>query len=124
MNKQRLILKNALIINARGTKEIASQIFRYDKMREVRLDLDKLEVKVLMSYDESYFRVINDKDIKQSSGEKSKDEIVRKLMTFYNQLLSSAMQLSPEEMENLKKQREALNKKVEESKNKTEIKKK
>lgn len=105
MKKHTVIGKHALILNARGEKELAAQIFVYDHIREVRLDMEKLEIKLLMNYDESYFRVysINKTD------ELDINEARNSLINFYNGLINAAMKLTKEEQEVLqKKQKEAI----------------
>ena len=103
MNTQRIISKHALILIARGNKEIASQIYVYDHMREIRVDLEALEVKVLMDYDESYHRVF-----KIEPNEKLNENDARKIVVeFYNNLLNSSMKLTKEEINNISAQRKA-----------------
>lgn len=100
-NIQRIIGKNALILVAKGKKEIASQIFVYDHIREIRVDTEEFEVKILMDYDDSYFRVL-----KVNLNEKiSEKEALKISLDFYNNLLNASMKLSKEEMESFKNQR-------------------
>ncbi len=104
MNRtQRLISKHALILMARGEKEIASQVFVYDHMREIRADIKELEVKVLMDYDQNYHRVFK-VDVKDDA---DRPRATKMVLDFYNNLLNASMKLTDEEIENLKTQREA-----------------
>ena len=97
-----IIGKNSLLISARGQKELAAQIFNYDLVREVRLDIDNKEIKLLMTYDESYFRVFQTfaKDETEDSNKEAQDKLIK----FYNDLLYAAMKLTKEEVENLNNQ--------------------
>lgn len=108
MNTQRIIGKHALILVARGQKEIASQIFIYDHIREIRVDTEALEVKVLMDYDSSYFRVFK-VQVNEHIDEIKAQKLV---LDFYNNLLNASMKLTPEEIENIKKQREMQKKNI------------
>ena len=102
MNKtQKIIGKNALILMVKGETQIASQIFVYEHFREIRVNTEELEVKVLMAYDDSYHRVF--KVI--VSDKLPKDEAVNILLGFYNNLLNAAMKLTHEEIENIKNQK-------------------
>ena len=109
--RRTVIGRHALIIAARGESELASQIFNYDFIREVRLDLEILEVKVLMTYDDAFFRVfsIKPKDEKKESLKEAQDMVIK----FYNDLINASMKLTKEELENIRKQQEKL---IEESK--------
>lgn len=117
---QRLISKHALILMARGEKEIASQVFVYDHMREIRADVEALEVKVLMDYDQNYHRVFK-VDVKN---EEERPMAVKMVLDFYNNLLNASMKLTEEEIENLKNQKEAqaeqIKKNIEAAKEQTE----
>ncbi|NQX83250.1 MAG: hypothetical protein HRS50_00855 [Mycoplasmataceae bacterium] len=106
MKTQRIIGKHALILIAKGEKEIASQIFVYNHIREIRVDIENLEVKVLMSYDSSYFRVLKITSTKILSKEKALNIVI----DFYNNLLNASIKLTPEEIENIKSQRESQKK--------------
>ncbi len=107
---QRVVSKHALILMGRGNTEIAAQIFVYDHMREIRVDLEQLEVKVLMDYDSAYHRVF-----KVEVNEKLTKEVATKMvMDFYNNLLNASMKLSDEERENILNQRKAHFEKVKE----------
>lgn len=119
-NTQRIIGKHALILVAKGQKEIAAQIFVYDHFREIRVDIEKLEVKILMDYDDSYFRVfrmIIEKEI-------TKEMAVKQTLDFYNNVLNASMKLTKEEVKNIKEQRanhlEKM-KKIKESKESKEV---
>lgn len=101
---QRIIGKHALLIAAKGNVELAAQIFVYDQMREVRLDLEKLEVRVLMTYDKDYFRVFSVKVNDNINMERAKELV----LNFYNNLLNASMKLTKEEIENLRKQQANL----------------
>ncbi|RKX65639.1 MAG: hypothetical protein DRP42_04410 [Tenericutes bacterium] len=98
--------KSALVLTARGENEAASQIFNYESMREIRIDLVELEVKVLMTYDESYFRVfkITAKDESPEALEVAKKQILK----FYNDLLNASMRLTKEEVDAIKKRQEEM----------------
>ncbi len=104
MNRiQRIIGKHALILIASGQKEIASQVFVYDRIREIRADVELLEVKVLMTYDEAFHRVFKVEIDKNMNKSQAKTLV----LNFYNNLLNATMKLTEEEVENIKKQREA-----------------
>ncbi len=108
---QRVVSKHALILMGRGQTEIAAQVFVYDHMREIRADLENLEVKVLMDYDTSYHRVF-----KVEVNEKiTKEEAMKLVLDFYNNLLNASMKLTDEEKENLLAQRKAQAEKVKEA---------
>lgn len=100
-----IIGKHQLIIIARGEKEIASQLFNYDDMREIRLSLTDLEVRVLMNYDESYHRVFKISLKDNSADERAKAE--QAVLKFYNDLTSASMKFTKEEIDNLQKQHQA-----------------
>ncbi len=104
MSTQRIIGKNALILMARGKTEIASQIFVYNQIREVRVNIDLLEVKVLMLGDDSYHRVFKVETSETLPIEKARTLV----LSFYNNLLNASMKLSKEEIDSIKKQRESL----------------
>lgn len=97
-----IIGKKALLISARGETELAAQMFYYDQIREVRLDKKNNEVKLLMTYDDSYFRVFQVFPVDES--ESSSKDVEQKLLKFYNDLLYSAMGFTQEEVENLNAQ--------------------
>ncbi len=108
---QRVVSKHALILMGRGQTEIAAQIFVYDHMREIRVDLENLEVKVLMNYDSAFHRVF-----KVEVNEKmTKEQATKLTLDFYNNLLNASMKLSEEEMKNLAEQRKASVEKMKES---------
>ncbi len=108
---QRVVSKHALILMGRGNTEIAAQIFVYDHMREIRADLEKLEVRVLMDYDNAFHRVF-----KVEVNEKvTKEEATKLVLDFYNNLLNASMKLSDEERENIVAQRKAQVEKVKEA---------
>ncbi len=108
--KQTIVGKNALVIAAAGEKKMAAQIFNYDHVKEIRLDLDTFEVKVLMDYDEAYYRVYSanpDKNNKEQV--KHASETITK---FYNDLVNASMKLTKEEADNIKKQRKEISEKI------------
>lgn len=111
-NMQRLIGKHALVIAAKGQTELAAQVFVYDQIREVRADLEKLEVRVLMAYDKDYFRVFSVKPSETLTVEKAKEIVIN----FYNNLLNASIKLSDEELKHLREQQEAVNTKIKEQK--------
>ncbi len=111
VSKNTIIGKSSLLLTARGTKELAAQIFNYDLMREVRLDLENNEVKVLMTYDDSYYRVFQ--LFPQTNTPEEKQEIEKRLLGFYNDLLHASMKLTAEEVERLNKQVEEHRKTLE-----------
>ncbi len=99
---QRIIGKHALIIAAKGNTELAAQIFVYDQIREVRVDVEKFEVRVLMAYDKDYFRVFSVQPNENVTAEKARELVIN----FYNNLLNASMKLTPEEVANLKVQQQ------------------
>ncbi|NOQ50088.1 MAG: hypothetical protein GQ557_00285 [Mycoplasmataceae bacterium] len=102
-SKKTIIGKHALILIVRGEKELASQVFVYDQIREVRANLETMEVKVLMSYDEAYFRVFSlpvEKDWSEAEIKKNQENILK----FYNNLLNAASKFSHEELTTMAKQ--------------------
>lgn len=106
MKRQTVIGKNALVIAGVSEKQMAAQVFNYSDVREVRLDLENFEVKLLMNYDDAYFRVYS-----SSPDMEKEDQVVKATqMTtkFYNDLINASMRLSKDELENIKKQREAV----------------
>ncbi len=105
---QRVVAKHALILMGRGNTEIASQIFVYDHMREIRADLETFEVKVLMDYDTAYHRVFK-VEVNENI---SKEQATKLVLDFYNNLLNASMKLSDEERENILAQRKAQAEKV------------
>lgn len=108
-NMQRIIGKHALIIAGKGQTELAAQVFVYDQIREIRADIEKLEIRVLMAYDKDYFRVFSVQPNENLTVEKAR-EIV---MNFYNNLLNASMKLSEEEVKNLRNQ-QVMNTKIRE----------
>ncbi len=108
---QRVISKHALILMGRGETEVAAQVFVYDQMREIRADIEQLEVKVLMSNETHFNRVfkveVNDKI--------TKEQAVKLVLDFYNNLLSASMKLTDEEKQNLANQRKAQVEKIQEA---------
>ncbi len=108
---QRVVSKHALILMGRGQTEIAAQIFVYDHMREIRVDMENLEVKVLMDYDTAYHRVFK-VDVNENM---TKEQGVKLTLDFYNNLLNASMKLSEEEMKNLAEQRKAQFEKMKEA---------
>lgn len=110
MKRQTVIGKKALVIAGVGEAQMAAQIFNYSDVREVRLDMDTMEVKLLMNYDDAYFRVYSaTPDMKNAEQVAKATEMVTK---FYNDLINASMRLSEEEMKNIKAQRDALTSKV------------
>ena len=109
MEIQRIIGKKSLTIVVTGEKELAAQIFAYEKFKEVRLDLSNWEVKILMDYDEAYYKVFKIEPSEELPEEKCKEIIIQ----FYNNLLNSAMRLSEQEMKNLQNQHNENMKKIE-----------
>lgn len=114
-NTQRIIGKHALILVARGLKEVAAQVFVYDHIREIRVDTEEFEVKILMDYDESYFRVFKI----QPNNEVTKEQTLKIVLEFYNNLLNASMKLTDVEIKNIRMQREQQMKKVNENLKKT-----
>ncbi len=108
---QRVVSKHALILMGRGNTEIAAQIFVYDHMREIRVDLENLEVKVLMDYDQNYFRVFK----VEVNENLTKEAATKLVLDFYNNLLNASMKLSDEEMKNLAEQRKAQFERIKEA---------
>lgn len=100
--RRTIISKHGLILAAKGETELASQIFVYDLMREIRMDITKLEVKILMTYDEAFYRVFSVKP--KDDTEEAKKEAEMVVAKFYNDLLNASMKLTPEEIENIRKQ--------------------
>ena len=123
VGKNTIIGKSALLITARGKTEVAAQVFNYDSLREVRLDMENREIKILMNYDQSYYRVFQVQPAEDN--EKAIEEANQKLFKFYNDLLYAAMKLTKEEVENLNKQIEKQRKehieKVEEKKTESKV---
>lgn len=106
MKRQTVIGKNALVIAGVGEKQMAAQVFNYSDVREIRLDLEKFEVKLLMNYDDAYFRVYSaNPDMANQEQVTKATQMVTK---FYNDLINASMKLTEEELENIKKQREQL----------------
>lgn len=100
----RIIGKNQLIIVASSEKEIASQLFNYDDIREIRVSVQDLEVKLLMNYDEAYHRVF--KYIPRDTSIEEKQKAEQTVLRFYNDLINASMRFTKEELENIKKQQE------------------
>ena len=96
MNKRTIVGKNALVIAGVGKEEMAAQVFNYEQVREVRLDMVNLEVKLLMSYDESYFRVFSINAPTNTEEEKTKAKST--VLRFYNDLVNASMRMTKEEM--------------------------
>ncbi len=120
--RRTIIGKHALVLAARGETELASQIFVYDQIREIRMSLKDLEVKVLMTYDEAFYRVfiIKPKDDTEESRKNAEETVLK----FYNDLLNASMKLTPEELENIKKQQEIAAKNAQEAQDKNNAQKK
>ncbi len=110
--KRSIIAKEALFLLAKSETQLASQIFSYDLIREIRVDLKKLEVKVLMTYDEAYFKVY---EIKLTN-EEERSEAEKIINNFYNNLNNAVMRLTQEDIERIKKQAETKAKELEEKK--------
>jgi len=110
MKINRIIGKNSLVLVAQGQKQLAAQIFNYDQIREIRMDFDDLEVKVLLFCDDSYHRVFKIELSDQMDFEEAK----KLTFNFYNNFLNASMKLSKEEIDNLKKQKEEMTKKIKE----------
>ena len=115
MKINRIIGKNSLVLVAQGQKQLAAQIFNYDQIREIRMDFDDLEVKVLLFCDDSYHRVFKIELSDQMDFEEAK----KLTFNFYNNFLNASMKLSKEEIDNLKKQKEEMAKKMNETSKKT-----
>lgn len=113
---QRIVSKHALILMGRGNTEIAAQIFVYDHMREIRVDLEQLEVRVLMDYDTAYHRVFK----VELNENMTKEEATKLVLDFYNNLLNASMKLSDEERANILSQRKAHFEKIKEATGNTE----
>lgn len=84
--------REALTISARGQKEYATQVFNYNHIREIRLDIEKNEVKILTTFDDAYYRVFSD------NSEKAKENA----LFFYNSLMNATLRLEKKDIENLK----------------------
>lgn len=110
--RRTVIGKHALVLAAKGNTELASQVFVYDQIREIRVDLKKLEVKVLMTYDESFYRVFIVKAENETEDARKNAESI--VIKFYNDLLNATMKLTPEELQNIKKQHDEQIKKIKE----------
>ncbi|BDV02370.1 MAG: hypothetical protein HPAVJP_2590 [Candidatus Hepatoplasma vulgare] len=101
-SRKTIIGSKALLISAIGEHEFATQIFDFTKIREIRADLDALEVKILTTFDDSFYRVF--KINLENSEDKEKFEEGKKvLIKFYNDLLNASMRFSKEEIEQLSK---------------------
>ncbi len=116
MNKHTVIGKHALVLHARGEKEIAAQFFVYDFIREVRVDLENLEVKVLMNYDAAYFRVFQ---INKPEDASKIEEAEKEILGFYNGLVNASMKLTQEEKTHLQKQQKEAMQKMKAAQEKT-----
>ncbi len=103
--RRTIIGKHALVLAAKGENELASQIFVYDHLREIRADIKDLEVKVLMNYDESYYRVFKIKLNNENDSEERK-KAEQTILKFYNDLLNVTMKLTNDELENIRKQQQ------------------
>ncbi len=108
---QRVISKHALILMGRGETEVAAQVFVYDQMREIRADIEQLEVKVLMSNETHFNRVFK----VEVSDKITKEQATKLVLDFYNNLLSASMKLTDQEKENLANQRKAQVEKIQEA---------
>jgi hypothetical protein len=117
--RQTVIGKSALVIAATSEKNMAAQIFNYDDVREVRLDMDSLEVKLLMKYDEAYFRVYSIKP--QNNTDEAMKAAQAQIMKFYNDLVNASMKITKEELETIQKQREEFAKKAQENSKETVV---
>ena len=115
MKINRIIGKNSLVLVAQGQKQLAAQIFNYDQIREIRMDFDDLEVKVLLFCDDSYHRVFKIELSDQMDFEEAK----KLTFNFHNNFLNASMKLSKEEIDNLKKQKEEMAKKMNETSKKS-----
>lgn len=93
--------KHSLILLAKGDVEIAAQLFNYDQIREIRADLKKFEVKVLMNYDEAYYRVFSVVPKDESKEEISKAE--NAVIKFHANLINASMKLSADEIKQIQK---------------------
>ncbi len=105
--RRTIIGKHALVLAAKGENELASQIFVYDHLREIRVDIRELEVKVLMNYDESYYRVFKIK-LNNENDENERKKAEETVLKFYNDLLNVTMKLTNEELENIRKQQNKM----------------
>lgn len=96
--------KHSLILLAKGDVEIAAQLFNYDQIREIRADLKKFEVKILMNYDEAYYRVfsVKPKDESEEEIKKAEDAVIK----FHANLINASMKLTPEEIKQVQKMQE------------------
>ncbi len=101
--KKTILGKNSLILIAQGEKEVAAQIFQFDKIREVRVNTETLEVRLLMTFDESYFRVYNIALAEDVSAE-DKAKARANVLKFYNDLLNAASQFTSDDLKNFAKQ--------------------
>jgi hypothetical protein len=110
---RRILGKSALAITLSGPTAGAAQIYNYDHIREVRMDLEKLEVTVLMTYEDAYQRVFNVDAINLT--EEQREIVKKQVLKFYNDLITASMKFTNEEIDNLKKQHENLKKKIEEA---------
>lgn len=93
--------KHSLILLAKGDVEIAAQLFSYDQIREIRADLKTFEVKILMNYDEAYYRVFSVKPKDESKEEIDKAESA--VIKFHANLVNASMKLTPEEIKQIQK---------------------
>lgn len=101
-SRKTIIGSKALMISAAGEHELATQIFEFTKIREIRVDLDNLEVKILTTFDDSFYRVFKVK-IEDLEDKEKIEEGKKILIKFYNDLLNASMRFSKEEIEQLSK---------------------
>ena len=111
----RIIGKKALILMAQSKDEMATQIFCYKQIREIRLNAKNFEVKVLLSGDDAFHRVMK---IELENSKLTKEEALKIVTGFYNDLFNAAARFTPEEVEHLKKQKAAEDAKNKNIKNK------
>ncbi len=112
VGRNTIIGKNQLAIVIANEKEIASQLFNYDDIREIRVSVNDLEVRLLMNYDESYHRVF--KVIPRNNTPEERKQAEIQVLKFYNDLMNASMKFTKEELENIKTQRDALIKEYQE----------
>ncbi len=101
--KKTILGKKSLILIAQGEKEIAAQIFLFEKIREVRVNVETLEVKLLMTFDEAYFRVFSI-STPEDATPKLKEKAKANVLKFYNDLLNAASQFTPEDLKSFVEQ--------------------
>jgi hypothetical protein len=115
--KRRILGRHALAVSISGQNAGATQIYNYDQIREIRLDIENLEVQVLMTYEEAYIRVF-DVPFKEKLNEEQLKEAKGRVLKFYNDLITASLKFTPEEIENIKKQQEELQNKIKEAQEK------